>query len=181
MRRWIYQIIFEKILGWKMKGNFPQELDKYMVIVMPHTSNWDFFLGLYSRNVTGTNVRFTGKHSLFFFPLGIILKSLGGYPIDRRKNQNYVDAIADIYAKEKEFKLCITPEGTRSSVEKIKTGFYHIAKKANIPIVMVRFHFPDRLVDVLTPFYPTDDVDADMEFIKASFRGTIGKNRAFEL
>lgn len=180
MKKWVYHIFYERILGWRIEGSFPKD-DKFVVIVMPHTSNWDIFLGFYSRTMTGVNVRFVGKHTLFVFPFGILFRWLGGYPINRGKNQNYVDAIVDIFEKEKEFKLCITPEGTRSSVTKIKTGFYHIAKKANLPISLVRFHFPDRLIDILPPFYPTDDMEADMEFILKSFRGTIGKNRPYEL
>ncbi len=180
MKKWLFHIFYEKILGWRIEGKFPSN-DKIMVIVMPHTSNWDIFLGFYTRTMTGVYVRFVGKHTLFVFPFGILFRWLGGYPVDRRKNNNYVDAVVDIFEKEKEFKLCIAPEGTRSSVTKIKTGFYHIAKKANIPICMVRFHYGDRLVDILPPFYATEDVDADMEFILKSFRGTVGKNRPYEL
>jgi 1-acyl-sn-glycerol-3-phosphate acyltransferase len=174
------RFIFCNLWGWKIQGNFPA-IKKYMVVAMPHTSNWDFFIGLFLRPILNVDIKFAGKSSLFIFPLGYLFRWLGGYPVDRSKNTNFVKAVVDIYNSKDRFALCIAPEGTRKSVDKIKTGFYYIAKEANIPVVMIKFDWGNSLVDILEPYYLSDNMEADMEHIKQQFRGVRGKNRAFEL
>lgn len=164
------------LLGWRVATEqlpFPK---KYIIIVIPHTSNWDFPLGLIARRVMRQHIGFVGKDSLFKFPFGGLFRWLGGYPIDRSKSHNYVESVADLYKKNNELAICIAPEGTRSKVNKLKTGFYYIAKAAGIPIMLCKFDYSTKIISVSKPFYPTDNVDGDFEYIYNYFRGVKGKN-----
>lgn len=164
-----------RLFGWKVvvQGELPPQ---YVIAVVPHTSNWDFPIGILTRNAMGQYIGFVAKESLFRPPLGAIFRWLGGYPVDRSRSHNYVDAVVDIFKQEKEFKLCIAPEGTRSRVDKLKTGFYYIAKGAGVPILLCKFDYATREVVVSPPFHPTEDVEADLAYIYDFFRGTRGKN-----
>ena len=164
-----------RLLGWKFEGSFPQRLSKYLIIVIPHTSNWDFPLGLLVRSAGKTPAKFAGKHTLFRPSFGWLFRWLGGHPVDRRKRNNFVDAVVDIYNSKKEFVLCIAPEGTRKKVEQLKSGFYYIALGAKVPIVMVQFDYGRKVIGVREPFYPTGDKDADFSIINAYFKGVTGK------
>ncbi len=174
MKRAIYTLMM-RIIGWGIINHNEVMPDKYVVAVIPHTSNWDFPKGIFVRSIMGEDIRFVGKRSLFWWPLGPILKAMGGYPVDRSKNTNFVDAVAALFKEKKSFKICITPEGTRKRVEKLKTGFYYIAKKAEVPILLCRFDYDRRVVEFSEPFWPTDDKEADFEFIHDYFRGIRGK------
>ncbi len=165
-----------RLMGWKFEGDFPRELKKFMLIAIPHTSNWDFPMGLLIRSALKIDIKFVGKDSLFKPPFGGIFKALGGYPVDRSRRSNFVDAVVDIYNEKEEFRVCIAPEGTRKKVTELKTGFYYIAKGANIPIVMIAFDWGSMTFRISEPFYPTDDKQADFAHIKQFFKGTVGKN-----
>ena len=106
--------------GFKIIGDLPKEIKKYIIIAMPHTSNWDFLLGLLVRSAINAKVNFIGKSSLFKFPHGFIFRWLGGHPVDRSKRTNFVDSIIEIYQKEERFAMVIAPEGTRKKSETIK-------------------------------------------------------------
>lgn len=166
-----------KSLGWKIVGNFPDpNCPKNILAVVPHTSNWDFFLGILVRSAINSNTKFLAKHSLFRAPYGWIFRALGGYPVDRTKNNNLVESVKAIFDSKDEFSITIAPEGTRKKVSRLRTGFYHIARAANIPIILCRFDWGNKVVSFSEPFFPTGDQDADMEFIKNHFKGVIGKN-----
>lgn len=165
-----------KLLGWRVTGRFAAELPKVVVIVVPHTSNWDFPLGLLVRCALKMDIRFIAKSSLFKPPFGFIFRWLGGYPVERSRSTNFVQTMVDIYNKEPRFHTVIAPEGTRSRVEKLKTGFYHIALKGSAAIVMCRFDWEHKVVEFREPFYATGNLDADMEVIDDYFRGIKGKN-----
>ena len=115
------------------------------------------------------------KKELFFFPINIILKMLGGVPVDRSSKQNKVDQIADMFLEKDEFRVALSPEGTRQRVEKFKTGFYYIAKKANVPIIMFTLNFKSKEILISNPFYTTNDMKADFNFIESFFDGVEGK------
>ncbi len=175
MRSFISQAIL-RLLGWKIKGRYPHELDKFLIVVMPHTSNWDFPLGLLVRNaLKARNIKFVAKDSLFKPPLGSIFRALGGYPIDRSGNKGYVDAVAELIRKEPQFVLTVTPEGTRSKVEQLKTGFYYIALQAEVPLVPVCFDYGKKEVRWGAPFYPTGNRERDFRDFLAFFKGAKGK------
>jgi 1-acyl-sn-glycerol-3-phosphate acyltransferase len=171
----ISKFIFHTLLGWKMVGSFPAHLKKYVVIAAPHTSWQDFPIGILARNVSGEKINFIGKDSLFKGPFGWVFKSLGGAPVDRSKSNNLVDAIVDTFNSREEFRLGLSPEGTRKKVEKWKTGFYYIAKGANVPIVMATLDFGNKQVKVSEPYYPTDDVKKDFAYFHSFFEGVQGK------
>lgn len=157
----IYKFIFQKILGWKISGDFHLEIKKYVLIGAPHTSWHDFYIGLLAREIKKAPINLIAKKSLFIPPFGFFLRALGGLPVDRSKSTNLVDAIIQMFNEKEEFRVAISPEGTRKYVEKWKTGFYYIAKGANVPIVMFGFDFGNKEVKLSAPFYPTDDMEAD--------------------
>ncbi len=149
---------------------------QYVMIVIPHTSNWDFPLGLITRGAMGENIRYVGKASLFRWPFGYLFRALGGYPVDRSKRTNFVDAVVQVFKDVPAFKLTIAPEGTRNKVSKLKTGFYYIAKGASVPIMLCAFNWQERVISVAEPFYPTDDKAADFRHIYAFYQGVKGFN-----
>lgn len=175
MLRWLYKFVF-KLLGWKIIGDLP-DLKKYIIIVVPHTSNWDFVLGVVVRRILNPRIRFLGKNSLFKPPYGWIFKWLGGYPVDRQKSSAMVETVVNIFDKEESFILALAPEGTRSKVPRWRTGFYHMAVQAKVPIVMVGFDFRSKQVVVHSPFYPSGDLTKDLTYIQDQFKGIKGKNR----
>ena len=164
------------IFGWKVTGKRP-DTNKYLIIVAPHTSNWDFFVGVAARNIAGLNSSYLIKKSLMDIPIvGSILRVMGGHPVDRSKKGNLVDQVVEIYNSKEKFVMTITPEGTRSYSPNWKTGFWHIAKNANVPIMMVGFDYSRKLVDLPEPIWTTDDKEADIERIKSHFRNFKGRH-----
>ncbi len=164
-----------KLLGWRVETETWPLPPKYVLAVVPHTSNIDFPLGILARSALGERIVYIGKDSLFKFPQGIIFRLLGGHPVDRSKRNNFVDSVVDIYNRHDEFKICIAPEGTRKKVNSLKTGFYYIAKGAGVPILMCKFDYANKVVGISAPFYPTDDIAADFKVIDDYFRGVKGK------
>ena len=176
MLRPFYQLMF-KIFGWKIQGAFPAGVKKYIAAVAPHTSNVDFLIGVAVRSICRMhNAKFLAKSSLFKPPFGWVFRLLGGYPVYRDKNTDMVSQAAAIFEANENFILAIAPEGTRSKVEKLKTGFYYIAKKANVPIVACGFDYEKKTVFIGDPFYPSDDVARDIETLTAFYRNIRGRN-----
>jgi 1-acyl-sn-glycerol-3-phosphate acyltransferase len=172
-----FSLAILRLFGWKVEGGIPPALKKYVVVAAPHTSAWDFPLGLLARASIGADIRYIGKKSLFRPPLGWFMRKLGGYPVDRGKRQNLVQSVIDIFDRHEVFAIALAPEGTRRKVDKFRTGFYYIAKGAGIPIVFVTFDYGPRTV-TFDPeaFYPTDDAMSDLEFIWNYYKGVQGKN-----
>ena len=169
-----YTFIF-RVLDWKMIGSLP-DLNKFILIVAPHTSNWDFPLGLLARGIMDRQIRYLGKKELFRPPFGWIFRALGGYPVNRHKSQSMVDRVAEIFDEKDTFVLALAPEGTRSQVAIWRTGFYHIAVKAQVPIVMVGLDYSKREIRVLGLFNPTGNIETDMPVIQEQFRDCRGRN-----
>jgi 1-acyl-sn-glycerol-3-phosphate acyltransferase len=153
--------------------------DKCVVAVVPHTSNWDFPIGLAVRRVMDEPIGFVAKSSLFRWPFGGLFRWLGGVPVDRSKRTNFVQAVADIFTEREIFKLAVAPEGTRRRVEKLKTGFYYIAKTAGVHIVPCVFDWSRGEVRFGKPFIPTDDESADFARLYDFYRGALGYNPEF--
>lgn len=169
---WLY-----KLFGWKYEGTIPKDLKKYVIIVAPHTSNIDFFIGYGYKHLVGFHPNFLGKKSLFKIPIiGWFLKSIGGHPVDRSKHSNLVDQVAHLYETNDEFVMTITPEGTRSYSPEWKTGFYRIAQKANVPIIKIGFDYPSKTVHVAEPQYVTGDMEKEMKEIKEHFKQFTGRH-----
>ncbi len=175
MRKIIAKFLFHRVWGWKIDQVYPMEIKKSVIIVFHHTSNWDFPIGILLRPILHLDTRYVGKKSLFFFPLGILMRALGGVPVDRSKHSNFVDAVASLFNDYESFKITITPEGSRSKATKLKSGFYYIALKANVPIVRCKFDWGRMTVGFSEPFYPTGDYEADLPEILSYFKGITGK------
>lgn len=161
-------------MGWKLQGAFPLP-DKCVIIVVPHTSWVDFALGLLIRKVMNLEIHYIGKKSLFNPPFGWFFRWTGGVPIDRSKANNTVSATVQIFTQRKVFRLALSPEGTRKKVTEWRTGFYHIAKEAAVPIVLVAFDFGKRQITISEPQAPTSDQRADFETYTSFFKGVQGR------
>lgn len=172
----ISRFIFFKLMGWRIVYDQPFNLKKYIIIGAPHTSNLDFILGALMKFSTGLPVNFIAKKSLFKWPYGIIFKSLGGTPVDRSKNNNLVDSIIQLFNDKDTFILALSPEGTRKRVSKWKTGFYYIAKGANIPVVMHAFDFGNKIYRISAPYYLTGDIKKDFEHFHHFYKDIKAKN-----
>ncbi|MBL7814591.1 MAG: lysophospholipid acyltransferase family protein [Saprospiraceae bacterium] len=176
MLKAICSFILLKLWGWKIESVFPKNIKKSVIIVIPHTSNWDFPIGILLRPIIDLKTNFVGKKSLFRFPLGILMRALGGVAVDRSKHNNFVDAVVDVYNKHEQFNITLTPEGTRSKVTTLKSGFYFIALEAKVPIVCAKFDWGKKLLGFSDPFYPTGDYEADLPKILQYFKGITGRN-----
>jgi len=176
--QWLAKFIYFKILGWKVVGNTDfskDEIKKAVIIAAPHTSWHDFYMGVLLRAVLNVKTNFVGKKELFVFPLGWLFRLLGGAPIDRHTKENKVSAIAKLFSEKDEFRMTMSPEGTRKKVEKWRTGFYYIAKEAKVPIIMFTLDFENKQNKISEPFYPTDNVEKDFEFMHAFYKNVKGK------
>ena len=177
MIRSLNKFIFLNLLGWKITGNVPDD-KKIVAIVAPHTSWHDFFVGVFTRSILKmeNRIKFLGKYELFKNPLiGRVLRKLGGYPVVRNKQVNSVDSVVKIFNDNENFFLTLAPEGTRQKVNCLKTGFYYIALKAKVPILLVGFCFKKRIVHFGEKFYPSGDIDNDMKRIINFFSNYQGK------
>lgn len=168
------RFIYFRIFGWTLEGSFPN-IDKCVVIVVPHTSWVDFFLGLLVRRVIGKKFHFVGKKSLFRSPFGWYFRWMGGTPIDRSKSSDTVAAVAAVFREKKEFRLALAPEGTRKKVERWKSGYYYIAHTAAVPIVMVAFDYGKKQVKISEPQITSGDFEADRILYEKFFNGVIGR------
>ncbi|WP_298287694.1 1-acyl-sn-glycerol-3-phosphate acyltransferase [uncultured Lutibacter sp.] len=169
------RFILFKILKWKIIGSFPKELKKYVIIAAPHTHWVDFPLGILVKWAEAAPVNYIGKASLFKPPFGFIFRWLGGAPVNRSESTNKVQAIVDVFNKNEKFILALSPEGTRKKVEKWKTGFYYIAKGANVPIVMATLDFKNKQVKISDPYYLTNDMEKDFDLFYTYFKEVEGK------
>ncbi|MFD1605046.1 1-acyl-sn-glycerol-3-phosphate acyltransferase [Flavobacterium artemisiae] len=175
MKKLLYKFIFFRLMGWKIVGMENAEVKKCVLMVMPHTSNHDFYIGLLTRGISGLQMNWVGKKELFKFPFGYYFRNVGGEPLDRSGGLNKVDSIAAIFDRKEVFRLAVAPEGTRKEVKEIKTGFYFIALKANVPIVPVAFDWGKKEVKFGMPFFPTGNYDADIKIFKEFYKGVLGK------
>ncbi len=175
MKKSISKFILFTVFKWKIVGDFPKDISKYVIIGAPHTTNYDFVIGLLVKTIRNVKINFLGKASLFVFPFGYFFKSVGGVPINRKKNMNMVQATVNEFNNRSEFIIAISPEGTRSKVNKWKTGFYHIASQANVPIVAFTFDFGKRQTEIFKPFYITGNIDQDFIYLQSLFKDAEGK------
>jgi 1-acyl-sn-glycerol-3-phosphate acyltransferase len=172
----IFWTILFRSLGWNTKVQFPAGVKKCVIIAGPHTHWMDFPVGLAYRSLLRLkNAYFLGKKELFDGPFGFFFRWVGGIPVDRFSKHNVVDQVVDILNKESEIMIALSPEGTREKVDRIRTGFYHIAKKAGIPIVMIGLDFGNRGIEVSEPFYTGDNEKADFDRILNFFSPIQGK------
>jgi 1-acyl-sn-glycerol-3-phosphate acyltransferase len=164
-----------KLSGWKVVNVAPAT-GSYLIIAAPHTSNWDFPIGIAIAFHLRLKVYFIGKHTLFEGVLGPVMRWLGGIPLNREASKNFVDASIETYANNKNLIFAIAPEGTRASVSRWKTGFYHMAKGANVPLALAFFDYATRTGGIGKMFSTTESMAADMQTIADYYRPMTGKN-----
>jgi 1-acyl-sn-glycerol-3-phosphate acyltransferase len=171
----ISEWIFTRLLGWRIERSFDANIKKAVVIVVPHTSWHDFYVGAFSRSILKTEINYVAKKELFKPPFGWYFKWMGGAPLDRTPGQNKVDAIAQLFAQKDEFRLAIAPEGTRKKVTQWKTGFYYIALNAEVPIYPVAFDYRSKTVFINPPFFPSGNLEHDLQQLKQYYKNIQGK------
>jgi 1-acyl-sn-glycerol-3-phosphate acyltransferase len=170
-------LAFLRLAGWKVEGELPANASKCVLIAAPHTSNWDLPYTLMVAFALNLQVYWMGKQSLFKRPFGGLMKWLGGIPVDRSKSTNLVAAsAAAIRAADGPLQLVVPPEGTRGKTRHWKTGFYHIALAAQVPIVLAYMDYARKVSGLGPVFQPTGDVEADMAVIKRFYAGIKGRN-----
>jgi len=165
-----------RIRGWGFEGVVPN-VSKAVVIVAPHTSNWDFLVGIAALFGLGLRASFLGKHTLFKWPFGPMMRWLGGVPVDRRTARGVVDETVELFAANERMILALSPEGTRHSVDRWKTGFYYVALEAQVPIIPVALDYSRKLIRFGEGFDPTGDLQNDLQFLEKFFFGIEGRRR----
>ena len=167
-------IFFLKLFGWnyELSSKLP---DKSVICVAPHTSNWDYVIGMLFYKTIGGKPHVLMKKEMFFFPLGSIFKALGALPVDRKKRTSISDQMVEQFNSRSRFHLAISPEGTRKKNAEWKTGFYYIALKAGVPITIAFIDYSKKEVGFKDIFYPTGDVDSDIEKIKNYYKDVQAK------
>ena len=170
-----YRFLLYRVMGWstEVTVSLPQ---KYIIALAPHTSNWDFLMGqLYSR-AEGFRCGFMMKKDWFFWPLGPLFRRMGGIPVVRSRHTSLTDQVAEQARQSETFSLCITPEGTRKAVSEWKRGFYYIALKADLPILLFGLDYGQKRIVCTKCIRPNGDADAQMAEIKEYFRPFQGKH-----
>ncbi|MBI5092042.1 MAG: lysophospholipid acyltransferase family protein [Candidatus Hydrogenedentes bacterium] len=167
-------LAFLKIMGFRVEGQTP-DVPKYVAIVAPHTSNWDFVILLAMAFVLRVNARWFGKHTLFRWPFHGLFRWFGGVPIDRGKSVSVVSQYIQAFDAHERFVLALAPEGTRKKVVAWKKGFYHIAVGANAPVALVYLDYKRKAGGFGPLFSPTGDLDADMQTIKEFYAAVTAK------
>ena len=167
--------LYYKLNGWKVAESFPKDLKKCVILGAPHTDYRDFFYGLAGMKIEGLNIKYLAKKELFKFPFGFVFASTGGIPVDRSKSANIVDQVVEIFNKESNFLFALSPEATRGSVKKWKSGFYHIAMGANVPIVPAYLDYNKKHFGFGPALFPTGDTTKDLSFFKDFYRNKTAK------
>jgi len=167
--------IILKLTGWKIIGGISENIPKCVIIAAPHTSNWDLFYGRLGLYKMGVKLRFLIKKEVFFFPFNILLKSIGGIPVDRSKNHNMVDAMSNLFKQRNKLHLMFAPEGTRKQVDYWKTGFYHVACQANVPIALGFIDYSVKVGGIVSIIYPTGNLVEDLKSIENFYMQFTGK------
>ena len=163
-----------RLSGWKFDGAFP-DLDRFVIILAPHTSNWDFFVALAAKLTLGIEVRWIGKHTIFRWPVAWWLKRIGGIPVDRRSSHGVVDAVAREFASRPAMVFVIAPEGTRKRVAHWRSGYWHVARRAGVPIVTVGLDYSRKRVVVGPPVVTSQSLEEDERRLRDTLRGVVGR------
>jgi len=169
--RWL-----EAMFGWKLVGEFPH-VSKLVFIAAPHSSWWDGVWGLLFKAAIGLDASFMAKKELFFWPLGMLLKKMGGIPIERGAANGIDPQKVENIKKREKLRLGIAAEGTRKQVKKWKSGFWHIARDAGVPIMLIYFHYPEKTIGVGPLIEATPNLESDMARIREFYVPWMGKRR----
>ena len=175
MRKKICGWLLYQLMGWKTEITVDHP-DKYIICLAPHTSNWDFVLGQLYAGSKGWKINFLMKKEWFFWPLGVFFRKVGGIAVNRGKSQSLTDFLAQEARNSGIFHLCITPEGTRSRTCEWKKGFYFIAQKAGIPILLYGVDYEKKLIRCTKQVNPTGNIELDMKEMKSYYKDFVGKH-----
>jgi 1-acyl-sn-glycerol-3-phosphate acyltransferase len=168
--------VIYRLLGWKCVGQTPA-FRKYVIIAAPHTSNWDGFFLIGAASMLKLNFSFFGKDTLFKGPLGWFLRSRGGLPLDRSRNQSFVSQAVSWFDRHETFAIGVAPEGTRQLTAGWKTGFYYIALQAKVPIVLGYIDYAKKEGGILPEvLVPTGDIDKDFEILRRLYGPLVAKH-----
>ena len=167
------RLIFRK-MGWQVEMTVPYR-DKCIICVAPHTSNCDFIIAELYYHSIGRTAGFLMKKEWFFWPMGVLFRSMGGIPVERSRHVSLTDRVAEAAIKAERFELAVTPEGTRSLATKWKRGFYFIALKAGLPIQLYAIDYKNKRIVCTKELVPSGDVEADMRLIMDYYRPYEGK------
>lgn len=159
-----------RLFGWKVKGRYYDQMMSCVIVVAPHTSNWDFIWGILARNVYRLNARYLIKNSFFKPGLAWFFRWTGGIPVDRSKKTDLTDRLKAMLKQGENLQIVFTPEGTRKRVDKWKTGFYWVAVDSGLPIVMHSIDFAKKEFDTHPPLYPCGDWEVDRPKFEAYFK-----------
>lgn len=176
----LFKWLFKKN-GWKLDTELRKNFKKAVLIAAPHTSNWDFVYAMAAFNLMGLKIRFTIKKEWLSFPFKYFMEPLGAIPIDRKPEkdgqtrQSMVEAMADLFADKDELIVLVTAEGTRKPQNEWKTGFYHIAVKANVPILFGYLDYEKKIAGITGYLEPTGDIEKDMKVVMDFYRNIKGK------
>ena len=173
MKRLLSKLIF-KLNGWKIIGIKTYPI-KCLVLSAPHTSNWDFMLGRCYAYIIGVLPKYLIKSELFLPGLATFIKWNGGIPVYRNSKNNVVDQAVEMFKNSSQLNLGIAPEGTRTRVDKWKTGFYYIAVKANVPILLLKMDYEKKEIGIISEFIPSGNFEEDMFFIQEKYKNIKGK------
>jgi 1-acyl-sn-glycerol-3-phosphate acyltransferase len=171
-RRWARRLL--ALAGWRVDV-VPPPGPKCVVAVYPHTSNWDFVVGYLAKLASGLPLHFVGKHTIFHWPLGAVLRRMGGIPVDRRAPAGLLPQLLREMEARPWMWLAIAPEGTRAKVHRWKSGFYRLAVAAKVPIGLAYIDYAARVVGLTTYLEPTGDEDVDLARIRAVYAGKVGR------
>jgi 1-acyl-sn-glycerol-3-phosphate acyltransferase len=175
MMRFFFRLLF-KLRGWKIKGGMPPGLTKCVLVAAPHTSNWDFVYGLAAADLFGVDFRYLAKKELFRFPIKRLLLNSGGMPVERKQSTSMVDTLIHILKEKGDLVILFPPEGTRGRVEKWKSGFYHAALGANVPIVLSYMDYSKKEACIGTCFLPTGNYKKDFKLIYDFYKDVKAKD-----
>lgn len=161
------------MMGWKLDEQLPAH-KRYVLIAYPHTSNWDFVLGMLAKWSMNLPLNWVAKHSMFWGPFKPLFIAMGGVPLNREKSSGFIQKNIELFAQREHFVLGLMPEGTRSKTDRWKTGFYHIAHGANVPVVLAYLDYKNKTLGIGAMLQPSGDIHADFEIIKAFYQDKTG-------
>jgi 1-acyl-sn-glycerol-3-phosphate acyltransferase len=172
--RWIGRTVL-RIMGWRIEGELPS-VPKAVLIAAPHTSNWDFVIGVAAKFDLELLVSWLGKHTLFRKPFGFFFRWLGGIPVERDTSHGVVHESIRRVQQHDQFLLALSPEGTRKKVKRWKTGFYQIAKGADIPIIPVAFDYSRKVIQIGALLHPSNSIEEDFLILERFYSTSQGKH-----
>ncbi len=163
-----------QLVGWQLDESLPP-VNRYVLIAYPHTSNWDFILAMLFKGAMGLKFRWLAKDNLFWWPLGPLMRALGGIAVNRRISTGFIDQLTELYKSEQDLVIVVTPEGTRRHRDYWKSGFYHLAKAAELPVALGYIDFPSKRLGIGPLIELSSDIETDLGKISQFYADKVGR------